>query len=72
MAMSTTDLCETPHARAVLDEAHIGDIRGALGTIRHCDIAPCRGWWPRLRTIIMLITRARIFNDILQFGRLSH
>ena len=32
--MSTTDLCKTPRARAVLDEAHIGDIRGALGTIR--------------------------------------
>ena len=51
--MSTTDLCETPGARAVLDEAHTGDIRGALGTIRHCDIAPavaggraCELYWP--------------------------
>jgi hypothetical protein len=35
--MSTTDFCKMPRARAVLDEAHIGDIRGALGTIRHSD-----------------------------------
>jgi NRAMP (natural resistance-associated macrophage protein)-like metal ion transporter len=53
--MSTTDLCKTPRARAVLDEAHIGDIRGALGTIRHCDIAPRRGWWPRLRTLLAIL-----------------
>jgi len=53
--MSTTDLCETPGARAVLDEAHTGDIRGALGTIRHCDIAPRRGWWPRLRTLLAIL-----------------
>ena len=53
--MSTTDLCKTPRARAVLDEAHIGDIRGALGTIRHCDIAARRGWWPRLRTLLAIL-----------------
>ena len=44
--MSTTDLCETPRARAVLDDAHIGDIRGALGFVdadnrdRHFASAP--------------------------------
>jgi Mn2+/Fe2+ NRAMP family transporter len=53
--MSTTDLCKTPRARAVLDEAHIGDIRGALGTIRHCDIAPRRVWWPRSRTLLAIL-----------------
>jgi NRAMP (natural resistance-associated macrophage protein)-like metal ion transporter len=53
--MSTTDLCRAPRARAVLDEAHIGDIRGALGTIRRCDIAPRRGWWPRLRTPLAIL-----------------
>jgi NRAMP (natural resistance-associated macrophage protein)-like metal ion transporter len=53
--MSTTDLCKTPRARAVLDDAHIGDICGALGTIRHCDIAPRRGWWPRLRTLLAIL-----------------
>jgi Mn2+/Fe2+ NRAMP family transporter len=40
--MSATELYKTPHPRAALDEAHIGGIRGALGTIRHCDIAPRR------------------------------
>jgi Mn2+/Fe2+ NRAMP family transporter len=53
--MSTTDLCKTPRARAVLDDVHIGDIRGALGTIRHWDIAPRRGWWPRLRTLLAIL-----------------
>jgi Mn2+/Fe2+ NRAMP family transporter len=53
--MSTTDFCKMPRARAVLDEAHIGDIRGALGTIRHSDIAPRRGWWPRLRTLFAIL-----------------
>ena len=53
--MSTTDLCRAPRARAVLNEAHIGDIRGALGTIRHCDIAARRGWWPRLRTLLAIL-----------------
>jgi len=53
--MSMTDLWKTPPARAVLDEAHIGDIRGALGTIRHCDIAPRRGWWARLRTLLAIL-----------------
>jgi len=31
---------------AVLDDAHVGDIRGALGTIARGDVAPvagCRG-----------------------------
>jgi NRAMP (natural resistance-associated macrophage protein)-like metal ion transporter len=53
--MPATDLCKTPSARAVLDEPHIGDIRGALGTIRHCDIAARRGWWPRLRTLLAIL-----------------
>ena len=53
--MSATDFCEMPQAGAVLDEAHIGDIRGALGTIRHSDIAPRRGCWPRLRTLFAIL-----------------
>jgi hypothetical protein len=36
-------------------EPHIGDIRGALGTIRHCDIAPRRVWWPRSRTLLAIL-----------------
>jgi NRAMP (natural resistance-associated macrophage protein)-like metal ion transporter len=40
---------------AVLDDAHIGDIRGALGTIRHGDIAPRHGWSARLRTLLAIL-----------------
>ena len=31
---------ETTDQRAVLDSAHVGDIRGAFGTIRQGDVAP--------------------------------
>lgn len=73
--MSTTDLCKTPPARAVLDEAHIGDIRGALGTIRQHDIAPRRGWWARLRTLLAILGPGLIVmagdNDAGAFGTYS-
>jgi Mn2+/Fe2+ NRAMP family transporter len=73
--MSTTDLCKTPRARAVLDEAHIGDIRGALGTIAHGDIAPRRGWWTRLRTLLAILGPGLIVmagdNDAGAFGTYS-
>lgn len=36
---------------AVLDSAHIGDIRGALGTILHGDVAPRTGLWHRFKTL---------------------
>lgn len=49
IAISTTDLCETPRAVPSLDEARIGDIRDALGTIRHGDIAP------RLQTLLAIV-----------------
>ena len=70
--MSATEICKTPRARAVLDEAHIGDIRGALGTIRGCDIAPRRGWWARLRTLLAILGPGLIVmvgdNDAGAFG----
>ena len=70
--MSTTDLCKTPRPRAVLDQAHIGDIRDALGTIRHRDIAPRRGWWARLRTLLAILGPGLIVmvgdNDAGAFG----
>jgi hypothetical protein len=73
--MSTTDLCKTLRARAVLDEAHIGDIRGALGTIRQHDIAPRRGWWTRLRTLFAILGPGLIVmagdNDAGAFGTYS-
>jgi Mn2+/Fe2+ NRAMP family transporter len=73
--MSATELCKTPRARAVLDEGHIGDIRGALGTIRQHDIAPRRGWWTRLRTLLAILGPGLIVmagdNDAGAFGTYS-
>jgi hypothetical protein len=70
--MSTTDLYKAPRTRAVLDDAHIGDIRGALGTIRNYDIAPRRGWWARLRTLLAILGPGLIVmvgdNDAGAFG----
>ncbi len=40
---------------AVLDEAHLGDIRGALGTIRQTDWAPRRTWKARLVTLLAIM-----------------
>ncbi|WP_293232422.1 NRAMP family divalent metal transporter [Paludibacterium sp.] len=42
-------------AAAVLDSAHLGDIRGALGTIRHDDTAPRNGWLAKLKTLLAII-----------------
>src|SRR5579872_6445589 len=46
---------EEPHGSAVLDEAHLGDIQGALGTIRQQDTAARRGWPARLLTLAAII-----------------
>jgi NRAMP (natural resistance-associated macrophage protein)-like metal ion transporter len=40
---------------AQLDTAHIGDIRGALGTINQGDTAPRSGWPARLRTLLAIL-----------------
>ena len=40
---------------AVLDSAHIGDITGALGTIRYGDVARRKGWWARLKTLLAIL-----------------
>ncbi|OQS27338.1 manganese transporter [Chromobacterium violaceum] len=40
---------------AVLDSAHVGDIRGAFGTIRHGDVAARNGLWQRLRTLLAIL-----------------
>src|SRR5580698_4935287 len=70
--MSATELCKAPSDGAVLDAAHIGDIRGALGTIRQCDIAPRRGWWAHLRTLLAILGPGLIVmvgdNDAGAFG----
>jgi len=40
---------------AQLDDAHVGHIQGALGTIQQGDTAPRTGWWPRLRTLLAIL-----------------
>jgi len=44
-----------PRTTAVLDEAHVGDIRGALGTIRVDDTAPRHGLSAKLKTLLAII-----------------
>jgi NRAMP (natural resistance-associated macrophage protein)-like metal ion transporter len=40
---------------AVLDDAHVGDIRGALGTIKLGDTAPRTGLSAKLRTLLAIV-----------------
>ncbi len=40
---------------AVLDTAHVGDIRGALGTIRHGDDAPRSSLIARFKTLLAIL-----------------
>src|SRR5438105_13960196 len=40
---------------AVLDDAHLGDIKGALGTIRVSDVTPRRTWRGRLLTLLAIM-----------------
>ena len=40
---------------AHLDSAHVGDIRGALGTIEQGDTAMRRGLWARLKTLLAIL-----------------
>ncbi|MFF3074423.1 manganese transporter, partial [Kitasatospora sp. NPDC057936] len=40
---------------AVLDDAHVGDIKGALGTIKLDDNAPRTGLSARLKTLLAII-----------------
>ena len=44
-----------PESEAVLDSAHIGDIRGALGTIRHGDTGVRIGWSAKFRTLLAIL-----------------
>jgi NRAMP (natural resistance-associated macrophage protein)-like metal ion transporter len=69
--MSTSANVSPPRS-AVLDEAHIGDIRGALGTIAHHDTAPRTNWWARFRTLLAILGPGLIVmvgdNDAGAFG----
>ena len=57
---------------AVLDAAHIGDIRGAFGTIRQGDTRPRQNWRQRLTTLLAIIGPGLIVmvgdNDAGAFG----
>ena len=46
---------EAVRAPAVLDDAHIGDIKGALGTIRLDDVAPRGSWRGRLIALLAIM-----------------
>ncbi|MGP8208834.1 MAG: NRAMP family divalent metal transporter [Acidimicrobiales bacterium] len=57
--MANDTLDGAPHVggatSAVLDEKHVGDIRGALGTIRLQDTGARRGWGARLLTLAAIV-----------------
>jgi Mn2+/Fe2+ NRAMP family transporter len=44
-----------PVETAVLDEAHIGHIHGAFGTILHGDVGPRETWRHRLTTLLAIV-----------------
>ena len=44
-----------PHRSAVLDDAHIGDIKGAFGTIKLGETAPRAGLSPKLKTLLAVV-----------------
>ncbi len=52
---STEGPDEERHQSAVLDEAHLGDIQGAFGTIREHDTGPRKSWKIRLLTLLAII-----------------
>ena len=63
---------DTPMRHAVLDEAHIGDVKGAFGTIKKDDTGPRNGWRRRLMTLLAILGPGLIVmvgdNDAGAFG----
>ncbi|MFC3650778.1 NRAMP family divalent metal transporter [Dyella humi] len=53
--MNTVTQLKEADDTAVLDSAHVGDIRGALGTIVHNDHARRDSWGARLRTLLAIL-----------------
>ncbi|MDH6111968.1 Mn2+/Fe2+ NRAMP family transporter [Kitasatospora sp. MAP12-15] len=51
----TTLTTSAPTRAAVLDDAHVGDIRGALGSIRLDDTAPRTGLSAKLKTLLAIM-----------------
>ncbi|MDF3289147.1 NRAMP family divalent metal transporter [Streptomyces silvisoli] len=55
MTTITETAAEQITRSAVLDDAHVGDIRGALGTIRLDDTAPRLGLSAKLKTLLAIV-----------------
>ncbi|MCQ4044766.1 NRAMP family divalent metal transporter [Streptantibioticus rubrisoli] len=55
MTNTTVEATVAPARAAVLDDAHVGDIRGALGTIRLDDTAPRTGLSAKLKTLLAIV-----------------
>jgi len=57
---------------AALDDAHVGHIHGAFGTILHGDHGPRIGWQARLKTLLAILGPGLIVmvgdNDAGAFG----
>jgi Mn2+/Fe2+ NRAMP family transporter len=53
--MSVNIKITQPVESAVLDEAHVGNIHGAFGTILHGDVAPRETWKHRLTTLLAIL-----------------
>ena len=70
--MSTALDFPLANSSAVLDDAHVGDIRGAFGTIRQGDVGRRTSWWARLKTLLAIMGPGLIVmvgdNDAGAFG----
>jgi len=55
MTSATHDLGATRSRGATLDSAHVGDIRGALGTISLDDLAPRPSMPAKLKTLLAIV-----------------
>ena len=49
------DVPDEHESSAVLDDAHVGDIHGAFGTIREHDLDSRRSWTARLLTLLAIM-----------------
>jgi Mn2+/Fe2+ NRAMP family transporter len=69
---ANTQVLSPPGRGAVLDDAHVGDIRGAMGTITEGDVAPRRRMSRRLKTLLAILGPGLIVmvgdNDAGAFG----
>jgi hypothetical protein len=66
------ELTASIQASAVLDDAHVGHIHGAFGTILHGDHAPRIGWQAHIKTLLAILGPGLIVmvgdNDAGAFG----